>query len=121
MNQYELQQEIYSFLVDRVSVPVYDRVPEGKQGNYIKIGDTTTNPHFTDETFGSDNVVTIHIYSNHAGKEKIKSIMNEIFGILNRNDEFNAVTIYCDHQQTFDINDGKYSHGIMRFRVIKEL
>jgi hypothetical protein len=120
MSQLDLQEDIYNYLTTRSSVKVYDYVPRNESGTYIVIGDTISNPHNTDTSVGTENVVSFHISAVHEGKKRCKEVMKEIETIFNRDTSFVAVNFLLEHQSTHKDKNGINTLGLMRFRVTLE-
>ena len=120
MSQLSLQEDIYQYLIDKVSVNIFDHVPKNEQNSYIVVGDTISTLHNTDTSVGTENVVSFHINTNYEGKKRCKEIMREIQIAFDRESDFPAVNTLLEYQQTFKDKNGISTLGLMRFRITLE-
>lgn len=110
-----------------ISAGVYDDVPYLPEGMprenfpYVVIGDDTTAAWDTDDTLGKEITITIHIWSRASGFKETKSIMGEVYDILNRltivKADYNVVDCLCEFSQALRDPDGETRHGVTRFRL----
>jgi hypothetical protein len=120
----DLQPVIYAALDAALTQQVYDYVPQGAAFPYVRIGNDTLVPFDTDEDFGDDITVMIHVYSQYRGSKEVQSIQKLIYNALNRSTltvtGFHVLgvdQIYCD---IIEEGDGLTRHGLQRFRVLME-
>ncbi len=121
------QQIVYDALDGNITAGVYDDVPYLPEGMprenfpYAVIGDDSTTAWDTDDTLGKEVEITIDVWSRSAGFKEVKSIMGEIYDILNRGNlsktGYNIVDCLCDSSQALRDPDGETRHGIMDFRL----
>lgn len=127
MKQYDIQQSIYQALVSDTSLmdkveAVYDNVPQDTTYPYVVIGDDTSVQWDTDDTVGSENTLTLHVWSRYYGRGEVKDIMQAIYACLHRREleVTGAHTVTCefDFGESFLDPDGITRHGVIRFRII---
>lgn len=121
------QQIVYTALSGNLSAPVYDDVavlPDGQPTSgfpYVVIGNDTHRPFDTDDTVGASSTVTIHVWSKAPGFKQCKTIMGEIYALLNRASltkaGFNVVDCLWEYSDTFTDPDGETRHGVTRYRL----
>lgn len=121
------QEIVFDALSGQITAGVYDDVPYLPEGMprqnfpYVVIGDDTTAAWDTDDTLGKEITLTVHIWSRTAGFKQTKSIMGEVYDILNRGTlsktGYNVVDCLCEFSQAMRDPDGETRHGVMRFRL----
>lgn len=121
--EHALQQAIYAYLNGFAGLPsVYDEVPPNPTFPYIAIGDDTHVPFDTDDSLGSEAIVTIHTWSRYRGRKEAKTIQGIIYQRLTRAPipvtGFALVTIEFDYSEVLVDPDGITRHGVQRFRVL---
>ena len=130
MRQWDVQVEIYQLLIgyaplnDKVEDRIYDHIPQGTEYPYINIGDDTSLEWDTDDSDGSENTLTIHVWSRERGRREAKQIMEDIYNVLHRAElvitGIDAVYCYYDFGETYLDPDGVTRHGVIRFRIVVE-
>lgn len=125
-----LQAAIYTALTnsgalaDLVSSRIYDNVPQETVYPYVAIGDDTINDGGSHTAFGHETTVTIHAWSQYAGRKEVKQIMEAIYDLLHQGEGNLSLSghrvILCRREfaETLIDPDGRTHHGISRFRVI---
>lgn len=121
------QEMVFTALNGNVTAGVYDDVPYLPAGMpresfpYVVIGDDSTVAWDTDDTLGKEVTIGIDIWSRSAGFKETKSIMGEIYDILNRGAlskvGYNVVDCLCEFSETLRDPDGETRHGVMRFKL----
>lgn len=123
MRQEDIQHAIYDALVP-LGWPVYDRVPQSAVCPYIVVGEQESAPWDTDDSTGSESILTVHVWSEYRGRLEAKRIQQAIYSTLHRAElwvSFSAfVMIDCEFQETVTESDGLTTRGIQRFRIIVE-
>lgn len=119
------QTAIYGALNGNISAGVYDDVPflpEGKPTQdfpYVVIGDDSGRAFDTDDTVGAQVEIYIHVWSRYPGMKEVKSILGEIYAILNRSNLTASGYYITDCLWQFsDVSvdpDGKTRHGVQRY------
>ena len=77
-----LQTAIYAALNGVISAAVYDAVPSGSASPYVVIGETTDAPWDTMTDEGSQETVTLHVWSRASGYLEVKNLMQEVDAVL---------------------------------------
>ena len=126
---YTLQQSVYqllsgdSTLLTMVSA-VYDRPPQGSAYPYITIGESTISDWSTKTTTGTEQIVTLHVWSRNGGRKEAALIMERVYNLLHQaNMSVTGQTLVQIRFVSGDIlleNDGYTYQGIMRFRAFLE-
>lgn len=134
MSQFEtvVQQEIYAALtnvVDGLTIPVYDSVPQVNSGSYtafpyVTIGEDILTDMSTDTELINLVSITIHTWSRYSGRSEVKEIQGQIYTLLNRrrieNASYKFVNINQVTSQSQLESDGETRHGIQTFNLIIE-
>lgn len=120
-----LQIAVDTALNGNITGEVWDEVPAGTAPPYTVIGDTTERPDDTHTSEGSEETITIHVFSSASSSTEVKGIMAEITTLL--------------HNQTLALSTGvlrllsrefaevfrdqtekpgeRWRHGVLRFRA----
>lgn len=124
------QQIVFNALDGALSCDVYDDVPFLPEGAphdafpYVVIGNDTARAWDTDDTLGADTTLTLHVWSRAPGFKECKTIMGQIYDLLNRADLTGAghrvVDCLFDFSETMLDGDGETRHGVARYRMIIE-
>lgn len=103
---------------------VYDNPPQSQAEPYVVIGEDFHVPWDTDDSVGSESLLTIHIWSVHRGKKEVKTIQGQIYDALHRYalvvDGFSTVTLEFDSADVLRDQDGESMHGVSKFRALVE-
>ena len=128
IKQFALQEALYarlnndSTLTDTNGASVYDEVPEGSSFPYVVIGETTALEYGTKDVDGSENTVTIHVWSQYRGAKETKNIMDRIHDLLHDYNlsvtGANLINLRFEFLDLIRDPDGITRHGVMRFRAI---
>lgn len=128
--EFALQTAVYSALTSDASLmnlvtAIYDDVPQGDaELPYVTIGDAQHNEWDTDTELGRQVTLTLHSWSQYAGRKEIKNIQGAIYDVLHRGSL--SITGYtlvlCDFvsSETFLDSDGQTRHGVQVFNVLIE-
>ena len=119
----ELQKAVYARLNTGLTTPVYDSPPQDAAFPYVTIGDTAHAPFDTDNSVGSEVLMSVHVWDNYNGNKRILGLLDEIYSLLNRQPL--AVTGYNVLDVMYDASpapfldaDGKTRHGVSTFRLL---
>lgn len=120
-----LQDAILERLTTELSpIKVYDNPPQNQAEAYVVIGDDFHVPWDTDDSIGSESLLTLHTWSVHRGKKEVKTIQGQIYDALHRCElvveGFSTVTIEFDSAEVFRDQDGESMHGVSKFRALVE-
>ena len=101
---------------------VYDHVPQDVTFPYVRIGESNAQPDDADLVDGTDELLTIHIWSRYRGQKEIKQIMDAIHTVLHHQDltvtgRTHAHTSVAGVQSFLD-PDGLTQHGVMQIRIL---
>lgn len=124
LDTFEIQKAIYARLTQRLTVPVFDDVPQDSPMPYVVIGEGDSEPFDTDDSIGFETDFTVHVWSAYSGRKEVKQIMAHIYDALHRYElsihGMHTVDCVCEYQDTFLDPDGVTRHGVMRFRLTTE-
>jgi len=128
--QNEFVKAVYTRLAAQVTtVPTYDYVPKSAAFPYIRLGTLTSIADDTKTRDAQEFTITIHIYSQNAGRKTTSAIMESVYTALHLQHAnismtgFNCVFIRCEYSQsdvepTVEGNNDHYQHGVLRFRAL---
>ena len=119
---WEVQKAIFAALDGNIAAPVFDAVPENQTAPYIVIGDDTAVAFDADLQTGFDMTLTIHTWSIYRGLKEVKTLMGEVYDLLNRAtlavSGYTVLDIVNEYGQPFLDGDGVTRHGVQRFRIL---
>jgi hypothetical protein len=119
----DLQRAIYVALNGVVSGGVYNAVPAGAAAPYVVIGETTEAPWDTMTDEGSQETITLHLWSKYDGHLEVNNLMAEVDDVLHNAilslTGATMVNMQREFKGTFSEQDGGvlWMRGEMRFRV----
>ena len=126
---YTLQQSVYqllsgdSTLLSMVSA-VYDRPPQGSAYPYVTIGESTISDWSTKTTTGTEQILTLHVWSRNGCRKEAALIMERVYNLLHQASmSVTGQTLVQIRFVSGDIlleNDGYTYQGIIRFRAFLE-
>ncbi len=120
---------LHTAVADRLTAEtgrkVYDNTPENEKYPYITMGAITGRDWSDKSTPGQDVLVTVHAWSQYAGKKEILTMGDEIVqaltrGALDLGTGFNAVVDTIDDHRVITDIDGFTRHAIITFRYLVE-
>ncbi|WP_448208483.1 DUF3168 domain-containing protein [Azospirillum sp. sgz302134] len=119
---WELQKAVYDALAGALGVPVYDDVPQGAAMPYVAIGDSTIAPASTKTDDGEEHSLTLHVWSQYAGRREVKELLGAIKAALHNRPlpvAGNAlVRLRFDFASDFADADEQTRHGVIRFAAL---
>lgn len=120
-----LQRAVFAALSGQVTGSVHDEVPPNATSPYTAIGEMTSVPWETLDGDGSEETITIHVWSVARGSLEAKSIMGEIDAALhNQPLEIDGVGLALLRREFAALNKELTSsgetwrHGMLRFRAL---
>lgn len=118
---WQVQKAIYAKLKAALSVSVYDDVPTNAQSPYVTIGDDTASDDSTKTDDRQQISLTIHAWSEKAGRKEVKELGAEIYAALHKQNlivaGFTVRETRWEFGDTIREPDGHTYHGVQRFRV----
>jgi len=120
-----LQKAIYARLKSRLSVPVYDHVPNDAPFPFVALGEDTEVDWSAKSEPGEEVTHTIHMYSRWLGMKEAKDIKDQIIRALTEDweldlgDEFRIVLHRLDSANSFRENETT-RHSVLRMRYLIE-
>lgn len=120
-----LQAAIYTTLSGAITGGVYDEVPPSATAPYTVIGDTTERPDDTHSSWGSEETITLHVWSNTKGSTQVKQIMAEIDALLHHQTIALSTGVLRLLSREFaevfrdqtEVPGQRWRHGVMRYRA----
>lgn len=125
----EVQTAVYDALTGDATLTalvngVFDHVPEGTDYPYVELGEATATAENSHDRTGKDQVLTLHVWSDHHGYSEALNIAARIAVLL----EHQALTLTNDHHvytqfefaQTLRDPDPAVRHVPVRFRIVTE-
>lgn len=116
-----LQRELYERLSAEITdISTYDVVPQGTAMPYISIGEDFVIRDDTKDITGEIATLTIHAWSNKAGKKEVKTLTGRIEAAVFKSnldlsgDGFQVLETALEEKQHFTDEDGKAQHGIVK-------
>lgn len=120
-----LQQAIYERLISFQDLSntgltgVFDHVPKDQPFPYVVIGEPTTLPFDTKNTFGEELSLVIHAWSDYPGKKEAYEMLNSCQKALATKLEileFKILKVERLGMQVFDDIDPRIKHGVLRMK-----
>ena len=119
---WELQKAVYDALSGALAAPVYDDVPQGVAMPYVAIGDSTVAPAGTKTDDGEDHSLTLHVWSQYAGRREVKELLGQIKAVLHDRplvlSGHALVRLRFDFASDFADADEQTRHGVIRFAAL---
>jgi len=128
-SHYTLQEAIYGLLsgdstLSSLVTAVYDRPPQDSAYPYITLGESTINDWSTKTSNGTEQLLTLHIWSRNGGRKESALIMQRVYQLLHQASlSVTGQALVQIRFVTSDItleSDGYTYQGIMRFRAFLE-
>lgn len=128
---WELQKSIHAALSGDAAITallsgerVYDDVPRGAEFPYLTFGQSTARDWSTDSEDGSEHIVTLNVWSRHAGEREVHLIMAAVRDALHGADLAIAgqrlINIRHEASEASRDPDGETYRGVARFRAVLE-
>lgn len=117
-----LQKALYDRLKAKLTIPIYDAVPEGAAFPYITIGEDSATDWSTKLTPGQEVESTIHIWSRYAGMAEVKQLIDQVIQSLTAAPldltpfGWQCVVHALVYNATERDPDGITRHSVLRFR-----
>lgn len=128
-SHYPLQKAIYQKLTGDSALMalvsgVFDRPPQGQSYPYITIGESSIGDWSTKTSNGTEQLLTLHIWSREGGKKQAELIAEKVHGLLHVptmpvDGQILVLMRFISSALSLE-NDGATYHGIMRFRALLE-
>lgn len=103
---------------------IYDHVPENAARPYVVIGEAVDTPDNCHNAYGSQTVITLHVWSDYRGFAQALLIEDRIVALLDHQpltaDGHTIDAVW--HEQTTPLRDPdpRIRHIVLRFRVITQ-
>lgn len=108
---------------------IFDNYPQpGDTGAqlfpFVSLGEGLLGEWDTDDTFGGDGEVVLHVWSRERGRREVKTLQGYIYAALHRYnlavEGYTLVALDWVSSESFMDPDGVTRHGVSRFRVLLE-
>jgi hypothetical protein len=101
---------------------VYDRPAQGSLFPYITLGDSSGSDYSTKNTTGTEQIVTLQIWSREGGRKEAATIMELIYQLLHQGSlsvtgQILSMIRFVASEISVE-NDGWTYKGVMRFRAL---
>ena len=126
----ELQKAIFEALganaglVALVGTRVFDHAPANAAFPYITFGRTSVYDWSTGTESGTEQLLTVHVWSKARGKTEALEIMEAIRGLLEDSDltlaDHRLVNLRLEFAEARFDEDLSIHHGLLRFRAVTE-
>ena len=123
---FEIQKAIFQAIVGSgvVGNRVYDEIPESGETEfpYIAIGESDGSPDDIECQDGTDDALTLQIWSRYQGFKEVKDVIDALRPVLH-NIEFTVpgrsdVHVWFDFTRTFRDSNGVDRRGIVQLRIL---
>ncbi|SDX45071.1 Protein of unknown function [Marininema mesophilum] len=120
---WEIQKAVVNHLKEVLSVPIFDgEAPSLTKFPYVVLGETTSASWRTKQSPGTQETITIHVWTDRGGNKQCKGMMSQISeGLTSRArlelEGFFVSGIRLELAETLKDPDG-YRHGVLRFRFL---
>ena len=128
IKQFALQEAIYarlnndSTLTSTYGASVFDEVPEGSSYPYVTIGESTALDYSTNDVNGSEQTLTLHVWSQYRGSKETKNILDRLHDLLHNYSlsvtGANLINLRLEFSDLLRDPDGITRHGVVRFRAV---
>lgn len=101
---------------------VFDNVPDTQKYPFVVIGDTVLEDFGTKNSDGFQGDVTVHVYSQAAGRREALAIQGRVYELLHNVDlgleGFSTITCRCTLNEVLKDPDNRTHHGVQKYRLI---
>ena len=103
---------------------VYDHVPRGASFPYVTFGQSVERDWSTGGEDGSEHILTLHVWSQSAGRKQAEAIMAAMRRALHDRSlalsGYRLINLRHEFSDARRDPDGETVHGIMRLRAVTE-
>lgn len=103
---------------------VYDHVPRGAAFPYVTFGQSVERDWSTGSEEGSEHILTLHVWSQSAGRKQAEMIMAAMRAVLHDKaltlSGYRLINLRHEFSDARRDPDGETVHGIMRLRALTE-
>lgn len=128
---FSVQKAVHAALTDDAGVlgllggpRIYDDVPRGVPAPYVSFGLTTERDWSTGSEAGSEHVVTLHVWSDAAGRKQTQDIVSALRAALHDAAlavaGHHLVNLRHEFSETRREADGEGYRGLVRLRAVTE-
>ena len=118
----ELPIALYNHLSSIVTYPVFDGAPQDESMPFIDLGESNFVEYNSDGRDGFNVLITVHAWSNYAGRREAKEMLDAIYQALHRAElsvtGYNVASVDYVTSRTLKESDGATTHGIIQFRIL---
>ena len=103
---------------------VYDDVPQEAPFPYVTFGQTTARDWSTGTEEGEEHVLTLHVWSDGAGRRQANAILSEVRRVLKSTpltlSGHRLINLRLEFAEARREADGETYHGLARYRAVTE-
>ena len=128
---WDLQKAVYAALIADATLTmllggdsIHDAAPQTATFPYVVIDQMQVRDWSTGTEDGAEHVLTIHVWSRHAGKAEAYEIADAVRSVLDTAfltlDDHRLINLRHQYSELKRDEDGETHHGVMRFRAVTE-
>jgi hypothetical protein len=127
LSHFSLQQSIYQILANDATLGamitgVYDHVPAGTEYPFVTVGEGESRDWSNAEKQGTEQLITLRIWSREAGRKQAAGIMERIVTLLHNTmpdvTGQNLISLRFTGSSIVLMNDGTTYRGSLSFRAL---
>jgi hypothetical protein len=127
LRSWPIQQAIHGTLTGDATLTalingVFDNPDQNTQPPYVTLGESTSTPDDLLVETGSQETLTLQVWTKDGGMAKCKQIMQRVYTLLHRQtiavSGTQTVECRCEIAEAVKESDGETRRGLMRFRVV---
>ena len=103
---------------------IHDAAPQQASFPYVLIGETQARDWSTGTEAGAEHMLTLHVWSRHAGKREAYAIADAVRAALDGAmlslEGHRLVNLRHEYSELKPDPDGETQHGVLRFRAVTE-
>jgi uncharacterized protein DUF3168 len=128
---WDLQKAVYAALAADATLTtllggdnIHDAAPQGVPFPYVVIDQMQVRDWSTGTESGAEHMLTLHVWSRHAGKREAYEIADAVRAVLDTAfltlDDHRLINLRHQYSEQKRDEDGETHHGVLRFRAVTE-
>jgi hypothetical protein len=128
---WNLQKAVYAALVGDATLTallggpkIYDAAPQNAAFSYVVIDQMRVADWSTGTESGAEHMLTLHVWSRHAGKKEAYEIADGVRavldGVLLGLEDHRLINLRHQYSELKPDEDGETYHGVIRLRAVTE-
>lgn len=127
LRSFSIQQAVFAKLTADATLmamigDIHDNPDQNTTPPYITLGDSTSSSDDLLVETGSQETLTLQVWTKDSGFKLVKEIMQRVYAVLHRQPltvaGTHTVECRCELAETVRETDSETRRGIMRFRVV---